>query len=404
VTAYDRALRAERIWNARRAALMRVAIVAAFLLNILVQVFIVRAWPWNAGTVLFLAYFLFAVLLLLLARRSEVAAVLSWFSIPFLDIPVLFVVQRAMLPYRGPENVVPSFLFLTSLYLLLILFSVLSLRAYMVVLSAAMAILLSQLYAHSAAIRGLYWSALTTILVVSFTAAALYALHRLEVLLTTTVEEQTRLDRLKRYFSPQVAAVLERNPAGAVESGTRTITVLFGDIRGFTRMTHGVPPALVVQMLNEYHSVMVERIFDTGGTLDKFIGDGVMAYFNAPLDQPDHAERAVRCATAMMDGLEQLNRRRAARGEPVLRMGIGIHTGPATLGSIGPAVRREYTAIGETVNLAAHLEQLTRETGGGILLTESTRRNLDMGHVLEPRPELTLGESDRSIPVYQFVG
>ena len=111
---------------------------------------------------------------------------------------------------------------------------------------------------------------------------------------------------------------------------------------------------------------MVERIFGSGGTLDKFMGDGIMAYFNAPLDQPDHAERAVRCASSMMDGLAELNGKRVARGEAILRMGIGIHTGPATLGSIGPDVRQEYTAIGETVNLAAHLEQLTRETGGGI--------------------------------------
>ena len=106
----------------------------------------------------------------------------------------------------------------------------------------------------------------------------------------------------------------------------------------------------------------------------------------------------------MMLGLEELNRRRVGRGEVQLRMGIGIHTGPATLGSIGPEVRREYTAIGETVNLAAHLEHLTRATGGGILLTESTRRGLGDGIVLEPRQELHLGELDQAIPVYRLVG
>lgn len=105
-----------------------------------------------------------------------------------------------------------------------------------------------------------------------------------------------------------------------------------------------------------------------------------------------------------MDGLDELNRARAVRGEPTLKMGIGIHTGPATLGSIGSERRREYTAIGETVNLAAHVEQLTRETDGGILLTDATRRRLDGGAVLEAQPALVLGDPGASIPVYRFAG
>ncbi|HKY61275.1 MAG TPA: adenylate/guanylate cyclase domain-containing protein, partial [Gemmatimonadota bacterium] len=272
-----------------------------------------------------------------------------------------------------------------------------------VVLSSIMAIVLTQVFAIRTGIPGYYWSVLTILLIASFTSAALYALYRLHALLRATVEEQARIDRLRRYFSPQVAAVLEENEAGVEDSVTRTITVLFGDIRGFTTITLNEPPGRVLELLNEYHAVMVDRIFDTGGTLDKFIGDGVMAYFNAPLEQPDHAERAIRCATSMMEGLAELNRRRAARGEAALRMGIGIHTGPATLGSIGPAVRREYTAIGETVNLAAHVEQLTRLTDGGILLTESTRRGLEEGYAIEPRPDLSLGDGERPLSLYRLV-
>lgn len=383
---------------------MRVPIVGTFLINTLVLVFVVRAWPFNAATGIFLVYFLLALALLVLTRDSERAALFSWFTLPLLDMPILFGFQIAMLPVRGAEDVVPSFLFLTSLYLLLILFSILSLEKRIVVLSAGMAIVLSQVYADRAAFAGVYWRVLTAILIASFTAGALYALHRLDALLAAAVEEHSRLDRLKRYFSPHVADILERSAPGTVGSATRTITVLFGDIRGFTRIARDVPPEDVVRMLNEFHSIMVERIFENGGTLDKFIGDGIMAYFNAPLDQPDHAERALACAAAMIEGLEALNRRRAERGEPSLRMGIGIHTGPATLGSIGSELRQEYTAIGETVNLAAHLEQLTRETDGGILLTDDTRRKLDGGHALEPEPALVLGEPYASIPLYRYVG
>lgn len=401
---FEAALRAERITNARRAALMRAVIVAAFLANYLSLVFFVHAQPLNAGTALFPAYFLVAAVIVVLTRRSTAVADFSWYFIPFFDMPLLFAFEILMISARGAENVTPSFLFLTALYLLLILFAVLGLRARVVLVAAATAIALCLAFAWRAEIEGRLWPLLSVMLLAAFTAAALYALRRLDALLRRAVDEQTRLERLKRYFSPQVAALLEEHSAGEVGTATRTITVLFGDIRGFTAITHDEPPERVLELLNEYHTVMVERIFESGGTLDKFIGDGVMTYFNAPLDQPDHAERAVRCATSMMLGLEELNRRRVGRGEVQLRMGIGIHTGPATLGSIGPEVRREYTAIGETVNLAAHLEHLTRATGGGILLTESTRRGLGDGIVLEPRQELHLGELDQAIPVYRLVG
>lgn len=401
--AYDRAIRAERIRNARRAALMRLGIVGAFLANSLIMVFVLRAWPWTGGTLVLTVYFPVAVLFLLWTGHSDRAALLSWLAIPLFDMPLIFAIQIAQLYAHGMEVDAPPPI-LTSLHLLLILISVLSLRLYVVMASTATAIILAFLYASVAAIPDTDWPVRTTILIGSFTAVALYALRRLEALLTSTVEEQTRLDRLKRYFSPQIAAVLEESGQHVVASATRTITVLFGDIRGFTVMTRQVPPERVVELLNEYHSVMVERIFESGGTLDKFMGDGIMAYFNAPLDQPDHAERALRCAAAMMEGLDDLNRQRTARGEEPLRMGIGIHTGPATLGSIGSEMRQEYTAIGETVNLAAHLEHLTRETEGGILLTDDTRRALGGGHALEPQPALVLGEPSAAIPVYRLVG
>jgi adenylate cyclase len=150
----------------------------------------------------------------------------------------------------------------------------------------------------------------------------------------------------------------------------QTITVLFADIRGFTALSEKAKPEKVVGLLNRYFSAMTEIIFEHGGTLDKYIGDGLMALYGAPTASPGDAINAVKAAVAMQKRLITLNIELENEGYGQIAVGIGLHTGEATVGYIGSDKRSEYTAIGDTVNLASRLESNAR--GGEILISEAT--------------------------------
>ncbi|MBM2829090.1 MAG: adenylate cyclase [Actinobacteria bacterium] len=195
---------------------------------------------------------------------------------------------------------------------------------------------------------------------------------------TSLFAEEKRAREIRKmfssYVSPKIVEQLVNHPEWAKLGGERKeVTLLFSDIRGFTTFSEKREPEEVVSMLNEYFKEMTEVVFHWDGTLDKFIGDAILAFWGAPLDQPDHAERAVRCALHMSDRLEMLQARWLAEGKEALDCGIGINTGPVVIGNIGAVGKKmDYTVIGDHVNIGSRVQGLTKTYNTRIILTEYT--------------------------------
>lgn len=188
-------------------------------------------------------------------------------------------------------------------------------------------------------------------------------------------ERRTReqaVQLFSRFVNPHVVQELVAHGGLSRSGESREITVLFSDIRGFTSLSENRSPQEVVSLLNRYFTLQVEVVFRHGGSLDKFIGDCIMAFWGAPLDDPEHARHAVEAALEMSDVLQRFRQELGEQGA-AFDVGIGIHSGPAVVGLIGSEQRREYTAIGDTVNLASRIEGLTKGVSR-ILVSAETRR------------------------------
>jgi adenylate cyclase len=181
---------------------------------------------------------------------------------------------------------------------------------------------------------------------------------------------------LARYVGPRLADTLATadEPLGAVRR--QEVAVLFADIRGFTALAERRSPEEIIRLLRAFHGRMAEAVFAHGGTLDKFIGDGLMATFGTPAPGPSDATDALACARAMLRDLDGWNAERRVRGEAPIGVGIGLHHGPAVLGDIGGAERFEFAVVGDTVNVASRLERLTRELDCRLVVGDALVRQL----------------------------
>lgn len=206
----------------------------------------------------------------------------------------------------------------------------------------------------------------------------------------------------ERYFAPSLAARIAESPEAARLGGDkRQVAVLFSDIRGFTALSEAMRPDEIATLLSEYLTEMVECVFRNGGTLDKFIGDAVMAEWGAPLSAPDDADRAVAAALDMLEALASLNRKWRAEGRPQLQIGVGLSYGEVFAGNIGSERRLEFTVIGDTVNTAARLCRVAGPSE--ILIEERMREALRRPWALADYTPLDLKGKSNPVRVFRVV-
>ncbi|HEU5051025.1 MAG TPA: adenylate/guanylate cyclase domain-containing protein [Gemmatimonadales bacterium] len=213
-------------------------------------------------------------------------------------------------------------------------------------------------------------------------------------------QEATVRSNFERYFAPNVAAEIVQHKEAIRLGGERLpLTILFSDIRGFTSLSEAMAPEEIVQLLTDYFSEMVEIVFEHGGTLDKFIGDAIMALWGAPIAHADDADRALSAAIAMQKAVGELNARWAAEGRPTIGVGIGINYGEAFAGNIGSHRRLEYTVIGDAVNTAARI--CKDAEAGEILVSGAFRAACQRRDCLEPALELSLRGKSAAVEVWR---
>jgi adenylate cyclase len=213
-------------------------------------------------------------------------------------------------------------------------------------------------------------------------------------------------EMFSKYVAPEYVAQLAEDPSSIGLGGRRAeLTILFSDIRGFTSISEKLEPHEVIEFLNEYLSEMAAIVKQAGGTLDKFIGDAVMAFWGEPVHHPDHADRAADCALAMQAATAKLAARWVAEGKPDLRIGVGINTADVVVGNIGSVEHKlDYTAIGDGVNLASRLESANKEFHTGIIVSEFTLAKLGDRFAVRALGDVKVKGKERPVAIYELLG
>ncbi|MEA2490401.1 MAG: adenylate cyclase [Acidobacteriota bacterium] len=271
----------------------------------------------------------------------------------------------------------------------------------------------SQLVSALVAIAGIvlvvllgYFALARGFVVPAFTAAATIALTHIVITVVSFVAEQKQTAVLKttfgRYVSPQILEHVLAHPEKVHLGGERReLSILFSDIRGFTTISEANEPEAVVEMLNEYLTRMVDILLAHGGTLDKFIGDAVMGFWNAPAPDPDHARHAVACAVEMVEETARLRAEWEKTGKASIRIGVGVNTGEAVVGNIGSERVFGYTVIGDAVNLASRLESKNKDYVTEIIISEFTMGRIGGAFPTVYVDEVKVKGKENAVKIYE---
>src|SRR5439155_7552463 len=197
-----------------------------------------------------------------------------------------------------------------------------------------------------------------------------------------------------------VREVVHHKEEGSLTTSRRLVTVLFSDIRGFTSPSQKLQPEQVAEMLREYLTEMTEIVFKHGGSVDKYIGDAIMALYNVPFEDPEHAVKAVRTGLEFQERTLAVSKRWEEKLGIPIRNGVGINTGEAVVGTLGSKQRLEYTAIGDTINLGARLESITKEYQANIIISESTYELVKDQFVTKELGDVTVKGKSKPVKIY----
>lgn len=217
--------------------------------------------------------------------------------------------------------------------------------------------------------ESLAWRSMT---LVSIAVAGLFG-YLLTTIVRTSLDGEVSRTIFRRFLPEHLVEQARRDPLGAIgEPSVLDATLLFSDLRNFTGLVEAMPPSEVLEYLNEVQGLLADIVSKHGGTVDKFMGDGMLAVFGAPRHVNDHAQLGIAAATEIISSIAALNRERRARGEPAAEIGLGVHTGSVIAGCVGSGARLEFTVLGDAVNATSRLEGLTRELGVTALVSEET--------------------------------
>ena len=253
-----------------------------------------------------------------------------------------------------------------------------------------------------------FWHVSNVVLPLANAMIAIVLLYAMNMSWGYFVESRTKRQLtglFGQYVPPELVEEMSRDPENYSMAGRKAeLTVLFSDVRGFTTISEGLEPDELATLMNEYLGAMTVVVRKHRGTLDKYIGDAIMAFWGAPVDDPEHAKHAVLTGLEMHVALHELNKDLVKRGWPELKIGVGVNTGPMTVGDMGSPVRQSYTVMGDAVNLGSRLEGITKQYGVGFIAGETTRDLVKKEFVFRELDRVRVKGKDEPVGIYEPLG